>query len=136
MSELVLNIKTQVEMDFMAVSSYGNSTKTSGQVRIMKDLEESVDGRDVLIVEDIVDTGLTLSYIVKLLHERGAKSIRICALLEKPDKRVTDVHIDYVGFSVPDEFVVGYGLDYAEKYRNLPYIGVLKKEIYKDESDD
>ncbi len=132
MSDLVQKIDVPLEMDFMAVSSYGDSTKTSGQVRIVKDLEKSVEGRDVLIVEDIVDSGLTLAYLVKLLQERNAKSIKICSLLEKPEKHIADVRIDYVGFIVPDEFVVGYGLDYAEKYRNLPYIGVLKEKIYKD----
>lgn len=132
MSDLVQKIEAPLEMDFMAVSSYGDSTKTSGQVRIVKDLEKSVDGRDVLIVEDIVDSGLTLAYLIKLLQERNAKSIKVCSLLEKPERHIADVKIDYVGFVVPDEFVVGYGLDYAEKYRNLPYIGVLKEEVYED----
>ena len=123
MSDLVQKIDASLEMDFMAVSSYGDSTKTSGQVRIIKDLEKSVD---------IVDSGLTLAYLIKLLQERNAKSIKVCSLLEKPERHIADVKIDYVGFVVPDEFVVGYGLDYAEKYRNLPYIGVLKEEIYND----
>jgi len=133
MSDLVQRIDTPLEMDFMATSSYGDSTKTSGQVRILKDLDKSVDNRDVLIVEDIVDSGLTLAYISNLLKERRANSIKVCTLLEKPARRITEVKIDYVGFEVPDEFVVGYGLDYAEKYRNLPYIGVLKEEIYTDQ---
>lgn len=130
MSDLVQKVDTALEMDFMAISSYGDATKTSGQVRILKDLDKSVENRDILIVEDIVDSGLTLAYIIKLLQERRASSIKVCALLEKPARRIAQVQIDYVGFEVPDEFVVGYGLDYAEKYRNLPYIGVLKEEVY------
>ena len=130
MADLVQKVDTNLEMDFMAISSYGASTQSSGQVRILKDLDKSVEGRHVLIVEDIVDSGLTLSYIIKLLKERNAKSVKVCTLLEKPARRVTKVEMDYVGFKVPDEFVVGYGLDFAEKYRNLPFIGVLKEEIY------
>lgn len=132
MSDLVQKIDTVLEMDFMATSSYGDSTKTSGQVRILKDLDKSVENRDVLIVEDIVDSGLTLAYIINLLKERRANSIKVCTLLDKPARRIAQVQIQYVGFEVPDEFVVGYGLDYAEKYRNLPYIGVLKEEVYTD----
>ncbi|MPW27181.1 hypoxanthine phosphoribosyltransferase [Alkalibaculum sp. M08DMB] len=130
MADLVQRIDTTLEMDFMAISSYGDSTKTSGQVRILKDLEKSVENRDILIVEDIVDSGLTLAYIINLLRERNANSIKVCTLLEKPARRVAQVKMDYIGFEVPDEFVVGYGLDYAERYRNLPYIGILKEEIY------
>lgn len=133
MSELVQVIDTHIEMDFMAISSYGSSTRSSGEVRILKDLEKSVEERHILIVEDIVDSGLTLSYLIRLLKDRRAKSIKVCTLLEKPDRRTKDVVMDYIGFEVPDEFVVGYGLDYAEKYRNLPYIGVLKEKIYNEE---
>ncbi|MFZ7121646.1 MAG: hypoxanthine phosphoribosyltransferase [Eubacteriaceae bacterium] len=132
MSDLVKRIETFIEMDFMAISSYGNSTKSSGEVRIIKDLDKSVEGREVLIVEDIVDSGLTLSYISRLLKERNAKRIKVCTLLDKPTRRIADVKIDYIGFEAPDEFVVGYGLDFAEKYRNLPFIGVLEEVIYKE----
>ncbi|SJZ50032.1 hypoxanthine phosphoribosyltransferase [Garciella nitratireducens] len=131
MADLAQNIEVPLEMDFMAISSYGNSTESSGVVRIVKDLETSIEGRDLLIVEDIVDSGLTLSYLSELLKGRGVRSLKICTLLEKPARKATDITIDYVGFQVPDEFVVGYGLDYAEKYRNLPYIGVLKEEVYQ-----
>lgn len=130
MSDLVQKIDTAIEMDFMATSSYGHSTETSGQVRILKDLDKSVENRHVLIVEDIIDSGLTLTYIKNMLKERHPQSIKVCTLLEKPARRISQVDIDYIGFEVPDEFVVGYGLDYAEKYRNLPYIGVLKEEVY------
>jgi hypoxanthine phosphoribosyltransferase len=116
-------------MDFMAISSYGNTTQSSGVVRILKDLDKPIEGRNVLIVEDIVDSGLTLSYITESLYSRRPNSIRICALLNKPERRISDVEIDYLGFDIPDKFVVGYGLDYAERYRNLPYIGVLKPEV-------
>lgn len=132
MSDLVKRIETFIEMDFMAISSYGNSTKSSGEVRIIKDLDKSVEGREVIIVEDIVDSGLTLSYISRLLKERNAKRIKVCTLLDKPARRIADVKIDYIGFEAPDEFVVGYGLDFAEKYRNLPFIGVLEEVIYKE----
>ncbi|QSX07418.1 hypoxanthine phosphoribosyltransferase [Alkalibacter rhizosphaerae] len=130
MSDLIKNMDIPLEIDFMAVSSYGNETRTSGEVRIMKDLDKSVDGRHLLIVEDIVDSGLTLSYLVKMFKDRHTKSVKVCSLLDKPERRTTNVDIHYVGFAVPDEFVVGYGLDFAEKYRNLPFIGVLKEEIY------
>ncbi|MFZ7130998.1 MAG: hypoxanthine phosphoribosyltransferase [Eubacteriales bacterium] len=133
MADLVQKIDTFIEMDFMATSSYGASIKSSGEVRILKDLDKSVEGRDVLIVEDIVDSGLTLSYIMRLLKDRRAHSIKVCTLLEKPARRIAEVEMDYVGFKVPNEFVVGYGLDYDEKYRNLPYIGVLKEEIYNEQ---
>lgn len=130
MADLLRSIDTYVEMDFMDVSSYGNSTTSSGEVKIIKDLDTSVEGRDILIIEDIIDSGLTLSYLVDLFRYRKAKSIKIVTLLDKPSGRKKDIQADYVGFVVPNEFVVGYGLDYAEKYRNLPYIGVLKKEVY------
>ncbi|KXH86813.1 hypoxanthine phosphoribosyltransferase [Sporosarcina sp. HYO08] len=130
MSDLLKRLDAYVELDFMDVSSYGNATVSSGEVKIVKDLNTSVEGRDVLIVEDIIDSGKTLSYLVELLKYRKANSVKIVTLLDKPTGRKVDLEADYVGFIVPDAFVVGYGLDYAEKYRNLPYIGVLKKEIY------
>ena len=132
MADLVKNITVPVEMDFMAVSSYGASTKSSGVVKIIKDLDVSVEGREVLIVEDIIDSGLTLSYLAELFRYRKAKSIKIVTLLDKPTGRKADITPDYAGFIVPDAFVVGYGLDFAEKYRNLPYIGILKPEIYSN----
>ncbi len=130
MGDLIREIDTYVEVDFMDVSSYGNATVSSGEVKIIKDLNTSVEGRDVLIIEDIIDSGKTLKYLVDLLKYRKAASIKIVTLLDKPTGRKVDLKADYVGYEVPDAFVVGYGLDYAEKYRNLPYIGVLKKEIY------
>lgn len=127
MCELGKRITVPVTMDFMSVSSYGDGTKSSGVVKIVKDLDESLAGKDVLIVEDIIDSGRTLSYLLKVLKDRNPKSIRLCTLLDKPDRRVVkDVNVDYLGFDIPDEFVVGYGLDYAQKYRNLPYIGVVE----------
>ncbi|MFD1430968.1 hypoxanthine phosphoribosyltransferase [Lacticaseibacillus mingshuiensis] len=133
MTDLVRAVDDYMEIDFMDVSSYGNATESSGEVKILKDLDTSVSGRDLLIVEDIVDTGRTLFYLKKLFNTRNARSIKICALMDKPEGRVVDVHADYVGTTVPNEFVVGYGLDYAEKYRNLPYIGVLKPAVYQAE---
>lgn len=130
MADLTRRIDVPCTVDFMVVSSYGTGTKTSGEVQIIKDLENSIDGRDLLIVEDILDSGVTLSYLMKVLTARGANSIRLCTLLSKPDRRKVDVKIDYLGFEIPDEFVVGYGLDFAEKYRNLPYIGILKPSVY------
>lgn len=131
MSDLVKNITIPLEIDFMAVSSYGHSTKSSGVVKIIKDLDISVEGRHVLIVEDIIDSGLTLSYLIDVLERRNALSITIAALFfDKPARRTADLDADYKGFVIPDAFVVGYGLDYAEKYRNLPYVGILKPEIY------
>ncbi len=124
--ELAKRITVPVSLDFMSVSSYGSATKSSGVVRIDKDLDESLQGKDVLIVEDIIDSGRTLSYLVDLLADRGPESIRICTLLDKPSRRVKAVHVDYTCFSIPDEFVVGYGLDYDQRYRNLPYIGVVE----------
>ena len=136
MSDLLKRIDTHLEMDFMDVSSYGNSTVSSGEVKIIKDLNTSVEGRDVLIVEDIIDSGLTLSYLAELFLYRKAKSVKIVTLLDKPTGRKADIKPDYTGFTVPDAFVVGFGLDYAEKYRNLPYIGVLKPEIYNNNIKD
>ncbi|HOB20097.1 MAG TPA: hypoxanthine phosphoribosyltransferase [Candidatus Atribacteria bacterium] len=129
-SDLIKEIKLPLAIDFMAVSSYGASTKSSGVVRIMKDLEEQIEGKDVLIVEDIVDTGLTLNYLFENLLSRKPRSLKVCCCLDKPSRRKAPVNVDYVGFNIPDEFVIGYGLDYAEKYRNLPFIGVLSKEAY------
>ena len=114
----------------MAVSSYGNSTETSGVVRILKDLDHSIEGKHVLLVEDIVDSGITLSYLLKYLKARRAESIEIVSLLNKPERRTADLEVKYIGFEVPNEFIVGYGIDYAEKYRNLPYIAILKEEVY------
>jgi hypoxanthine phosphoribosyltransferase len=132
MADLLKRMDCYLEMDFMDVSSYGNTTVSSGEVKILKDLDTSVEGRDILIIEDIIDSGLTLSYLAELFRYRKAKSIKIVTLLDKPSGRKADIHADYVGFVVPDAFVVGYGLDYAEKYRNLPYIGVLKPEVYSN----
>lgn len=124
--ELAKRLTIPVTLDFMSVSSYGSETVSSGRVRILKDLDESIQGRDVLIVEDIIDSGRTLSYLKELLGTRAPESTSICTLLDKPDRRVTDVDVEYVGFVIPDEFVVGYGLDYDQYYRNLPYIGVVE----------
>jgi hypoxanthine phosphoribosyltransferase len=133
-ADLARAIDGPVEIDFMAVSSYGSSTKSSGVVRIIKDLDEMIAGRDVLVVEDILDTGLTLKYLLRNLASRKPKSLEVVTLLSKEGKQRVPIECKYVGFSVPDEFVVGYGLDYAEKYRNLPYIGVLKPEVYTQTS--
>ena len=126
--ELARYITVPVTFDFMSVSSYGNDTKSSGVVKIVKDLDDPIEGKDVLVVEDIVDSGRTLSYLLKNLNTRGADSVRLCTLLDKPERRVTDVQVQYTGFEIPDEFIVGYGLDYAQRYRNLPYIGVINFE--------
>ena len=125
-TELAKRIALPMTMDFMSVSSYGDDTKSSGVVKIVKDLDESIDGKDILIVEDIIDSGRTLSYLIEILKQRNPSSIRLCTLLDKPERRVKDVKVDYVCFNIPDEFVVGYGLDYAQKYRNLPFIGVVE----------
>ena len=126
--ELAKRLDLPVTLDFMSVSSYGNDTTSSGVVRIVKDLDEPLAGKDVLIVEDIIDSGRTLSYLIEVLKQRGPKSIRLCTLLDKPERRVKkQVTVDYTCFTIPDEFVVGYGLDYAQKYRNLPYIGVVEQ---------
>jgi len=130
MSDLARSIDMPVGMDFMAVSSYGKSSTSTGEVRIIKDLDYSVENKDILIIEDIIDTGYTLAYLTDNLNKRGANSVRICTLLDKPERRKVDVPVDYLGFAIPDEFVVGYGLDYAEKYRNLPYVAALKEEVY------
>ena len=126
LSDLLRSIDTRLSIEFMAISSYGSSTRTSGEVRIMKDLDVPIEGRDILVVEDIVDTGLTLTYLLDNLKARGAASVKLAALLDKHDRREKEVPIDYLGFQIPDEFVVGYGLDYAERYRNLPFVAVLK----------
>ncbi len=126
MCELAKRITIPVSIDFMSVSSYGDASVSSGIVRIVKDLDKPIEGKNVIVVEDIIDTGRTLSYLLKVLGDRHPESITLCTMLDKPDRRVVDdVNVDYTGFEIPDEFVVGYGLDYAEKYRNLPYIGVL-----------
>ncbi|ACD54129.1 hypoxanthine phosphoribosyltransferase [Clostridium botulinum] len=130
-AELIKNISIPCEIDFMAVSSYGNSTETSGVVRILKDLDYSIEGKDILLVEDIVDSGVTLSYLLKYLKARKANTIEIVSLLNKSARRKAEVYAKYIGFEVPDAFIVGYGIDYAEKYRNLPFIGVLKPEVYE-----
>jgi len=124
--ELAKRITVPVSMDFMCVGSYGDGTKSSGVVRLAKDLDESIENKEVLIVEDIIDSGNTLYYLMDVLRQRKPASLRLCTLLDKPDRRVKDVHVDWTGFEIPDEFVVGYGLDYAQKYRNLPYIGVVE----------
>ena len=126
MCELAKRITVPVSMDFMCVGSYGDGTKSSGVVRLAKDLDESIENKEVLIVEDIIDSGNTLYYLMDVLRQRKPASLRLCTLLDKPDRRVKDVHVDWTGFEIPDEFVVGYGLDYDQKYRNLPYIGVVE----------
>lgn len=126
MCELAKRITVPVSMDFMSVSSYGSNTISSGEIKIVKDLDETIKGKDVLVVEDIVDTGRTLSHLLKMLKDRGPKSLALCTLLDKPDRRVVEVPVDYTCFQIPDEFVVGYGLDYAQRYRNLPFIGVVR----------
>lgn len=131
-TDLIKRIDLPLEIDFMAVSSYGNATKSSGVVRILKDLNEEINGKHILIVEDIIDSGLTLSYLIDNLKSRNPASVAVCTLLDKPDNRKTPIDISYTGFVVPDEFVVGYGLDYAEKYRNVPFIFILKEEIYSN----
>ena len=133
MADLMRAIKIPCRIDFMSVSSYGAGVKTSGVVKIIKDLDQPIEGCDVLVVEDILDSGMTLSYILELLSKRNPASIRLCTLFDKPDRRKVNILADYVGMSVPDEFIVGYGLDYAERYRNLPYVGVLKPSVYGEE---
>lgn len=129
-ADLMREIKLPVAIDFMAVSSYGSATKTSGVVRILKDLDKDITGKNVIIVEDIVDSGMSLSFLKEYLRSRGAKTLKICVLLDKPERRRCPIEVDYCGFQIPDEFVVGYGLDYAEHYREIPLIGVLKPEVY------
>ena len=130
MADLCRAIDLPCTLDFMSVSSYGKGTTSSGQVQITKDLSEDITGRHIIVVEDILDSGNTLSYLLKILQHRHPASIRLCTLLDKPDRRVKPVEVHYSGFTIPDAFVVGYGLDYAEKYRNLPYIGILKPQVY------
>ncbi|QUH27899.1 hypoxanthine phosphoribosyltransferase [Vallitalea guaymasensis] len=130
-ADLIRKINIPIALDFMAISSYGSSTESSGVVKILKDLDEDIEGRHVLVVEDIIDTGLTLSYLTENLKSRGAKSIDICTLLDKPDRRKAHIDVKYKGFDIPDEFVVGYGIDFNEKYRNLPFVGILKREAYE-----
>jgi hypoxanthine phosphoribosyltransferase len=130
LADLVRSMPVPLSIDLMELSSYGAATQSSGQVRILKDLSGPIKGRDVLVVEDIIDTGLTLNYLLKYLHDRGPRSVRICCLLDKPARRLTEIEIAYRGFSIPDRFVIGYGLDYDERYRNLPYIGVLRPSVY------
>ena len=130
-ADLMRSMKVDVGMDFMAVSSYGHSSETSGVVRILKDLDFDIENRDVIIVEDIIDTGTTLKYLYEYLKARNPRNLKICCLLDKPERRKADIRGDYTGFSIPDEFVVGYGLDYAERFRYLPYIGILREEVYK-----
>lgn len=131
MANLAREIDLPCTMDFMSVSSYGNATTSSGIVKILKDLDASIEGKDVLIVEDIIDSGITLKYLQKYLRAKNPNSVEITTLLNKPERRKADIDVKYIGFEVPDYFLVGYGLDYAEKYRNLPFIGILKEEIYK-----
>lgn len=133
--DLARAIELPLEIDYMAISSYGNSRQSSGVVRILKDLEGPIDHKDVLIVEDIVDSGLTLHYLTDVLRQRKPLSLRICTLLDKGRERVKAVQLDYTGFQIPNQFVVGYGLDYAQRYRNLPYIGILKPSVYQDEAE-
>jgi hypoxanthine phosphoribosyltransferase len=127
-SDIIRKIKLDVKLDFMAVSSYGMSTESSGVVRILKDLDSNIEGKNVIVVEDIIDTGLTLSYLRENLMARNVKSLKICTLLDKPERRKCDIPVDYVGFKIPDKFIVGYGIDCAEKFRNLPYIAIVGKE--------
>jgi hypoxanthine phosphoribosyltransferase len=132
MADLMRSIEVHCEVDFMAISSYGASTDSSGVVRILKDLDTSIEGRNVLVVEDIIDSGLTLSYLMRNLRARNPSSLEVCALLTKPERREIDVPVRYIGFEIPNRFVVGYGLDFAERYRNLPYVGVLAPELAPD----
>ena len=136
LADLVRAMPIPLSIDLMEVSSYGSSTESSGQVRIMKDLSTPIEGREVIVVEDIIDTGLTLNYLLRYLHDKGPASIRICCLLDKPARRLAPIEIDYRGFTIADRFVIGYGLDYAERYRNLPYIGVLRPSVYSAVAPD
>lgn len=130
MSDLMKKINLDFSIDFMVVSSYGSGTQSTGRVNVQKDISQSVEGREILIVEDIIDSGNTLNFITKYLTDKGAKAVKLCTLFDKPDRRTADISVDYVGSEVPDVFIVGYGLDYDEKYRNLPYVGVLKPSVY------
>lgn len=129
-ADLVRHITIPCSIEFMAISSYGKESRSSGVVRVMKDLDESIESKHVVILEDIIDTGLTLNYLLENIRNRNAASVRVAALLDKPSRRLTEVDVDYVGFEVPDEFVIGYGLDFAQRYRNFPYVGVLRPEVY------
>ena len=131
LTDLSRKIDLNLSFDFMDVSSYGDGTQSTGDVRILKDLDQPIEGKNVIIVEDIIDTGYTLSYLIENLKSRGAKSIKIACLLDKKERRKVDFDVDYIGFEIPDEFVVGYGIDYAQKYRNLPFVGIIKREIYE-----
>ncbi len=135
MADLMRHITVPCSIDFLSVSSYGSGTSTTGEVRILKDLDASLEGKDVLVVEDILDSGVTLSYLLKNLSARNPSSIRLCTFLDKPERRRINVHADYIGASIPDAFIVGYGLDYSEKYRNIPYVAVLKPEVYTHEKE-
>lgn len=130
MADLMKEIKVDCKIDFICVSSYGASTESSGRVNIIKDVSQPVEGLDVLIVEDIIDSGNTLAFILKYFEAKGVSSVKICTLLSKPSRRVVEIPVDYIGAEIPDEFVIGYGLDYAENYRNLPYVGILKRSVY------
>ncbi len=130
MADLMKEISVDCKIDFICVSSYGSGTESKGRINLIKDVSQSVEGLDVLIVEDIIDSGNTLSFILKYFEAKGANSVKICTLLSKPDRRVVEIPVDYIGAEIPDEFVIGYGLDYAEKYRNLPYVGILKRSVY------
>ena len=136
LADLIRAMDIPLSVDLMEVSSYGSGTETSGQVRILKDLSASIEGRDVIVVEDIIDTGLTLNYLLRYLWERNPASMRICCLLDKPARRLAEIEIDYTGFTIPDRFVIGYGLDYDERYRNLPYVGVLRPSVYSAPAED
>jgi hypoxanthine phosphoribosyltransferase len=133
LADLMRQMPIPLALDFLEVSSYGAATESSGNVRILKDLAKPIDGRDVVVVEDILDTGQTLAYVIEHLHSKQPASVRLCTLLDKPARRIVPIQVDYRGFEIPDKFVVGYGLDYAERYRNLPFIGVLKPEVYRGE---
>lgn len=135
MSDLIRQINLPLSIDFMYVSSYGSGTETTGAVKIIKDMDVDMSGKDVLLVEDILDSGVTLSHVIELLNQRNPASLRLCTLLNKPERHKIDVHLDYEGFVIPDEFVVGYGLDYDERYRNLPFVGVLKREVYTKQEE-
>lgn len=128
--DLIRNITIPCSLDFMAISSYGKESRSSGVVRVMKDLDESVESKHVIIIEDIIDTGLTLNYLLDNIRNRNVASVKVAAFLDKPSRRLTDVKVDYAGFEVPDEFVIGYGLDFAQRYRNFPYVGILRPEVY------
>ncbi|MBR1675885.1 MAG: hypoxanthine phosphoribosyltransferase [Clostridia bacterium] len=130
-TDLIRKMKINLEIDFMAISSYGHGVKSSGEVKMIKDLDRKVEGKDIIIVEDIIDSGYTMKYLKNMLEARKPNSIKICTLLDKPSRRETDVQVDYRGFEVENEFVVGYGLDYAGLYRNIPFVGILKREIYE-----